>query len=199
MPEGTFVLFIDRQPANKRNDLLFDPMDAKNLIQTFLKNHNTMKTIQTSALSLMFALLTSATLLAQPEASAKVDHASLASVKSLTAKPSLLPRPVISPKNKTFGIGLYRVQESMTMRLTMEKKAGEKVVVRLLNTNGQVLHQEVVSRSAKKYACNFSFAEIQDGRYTIEVANGSEIQRKAINVSTNKTVEVPARTLLAMQ
>ena len=155
-----------------------------------------MKTFQTSAMSLMLALLTSATLLAQSEISAKADYEPV-NYSNVPTHP--LPSTTTSPERKTFGIGLYRVQESMTMRLTMEKKSGEKVIVRLLNQQGQVLHQEVVGRQTKMYGCSFDFSTTKDGSYTIEVINGNEVQRKTIKLSTTTVVETPARTLVAMQ
>ncbi|MPR35353.1 hypothetical protein [Salmonirosea aquatica] len=158
-----------------------------------------MKTLQTSAMTLMLALLTSATLLAQSEISAKATPEPVASVKHAYAAAPTLPTTATSPESKTFGIGLYRVRESMTMRLTLEKKAGEKVLVRLLNQQGQVLHQEVVGRQTKVYGCNFDFSTSKDGSYTIEVVNGDEVQHKTVTLSTAKVVETPARTLIAMQ
>ncbi len=156
-----------------------------------------MKTITTSAMTLMLALLTSTTLLAQNETGHSIAGEPIAFVTTPHQVADLNAQPEATATPKTFGIGLYRVQQSMTMRLTMEKKAGERVNVRLLNDKGQMLHQEVVGRSAKKYACNFDFANTQDGRYTIEVANGSEVLTKAINLTTHQVVETPARTLIA--
>ncbi len=92
---------------------------------------------------------------------------------------------------------MYRVQESLTMRLMMEKQAGERVQVRLLNEHGQAIHQEVVGKSIKKYACNFDFSGIRDGQYTIEIANGKEVISRSIDLTTHQVVETPARTLVA--
>ncbi len=107
------------------------------------------------------------------------------------------PVPENRDSESTFDIGLYRVQKSMTMRLTMEKKAGVRVVVRLLDQQGQILHQEEVSRLTMKYACSFNFSTIRDGRYTIEVANGAEVKRRPITLTTVAVLETPARTLMA--
>lgn len=152
-----------------------------------------MKTIKTSAMSLMMALLTSATLLAQTETANLTGNAPVAA--TINYHQNDLPNA--SGVHKSFAIGMYRVQESMTMRLMMEKQAGEKVVLRLLNEYGSIIHQEVVGKSIKKYACNFDFSNTQDGRFTIEVANGSEVVRKSIKLSTNQVVETAARTLVA--
>lgn len=153
-----------------------------------------MKTIKTSAMSLMMALLTSATLLAQTETATLAGNAPVAT-SAISYHQN--DQPNTSTARKSFAIGMYRVQESMTMRLMMEKQAGDKVVVRLLNEHGAIIHQEVVGKSTKKYACNFDFSDIQDGRYTIEVANGSDVVKKSIKLATNQIVETAARTLVA--
>lgn len=156
-----------------------------------------MKTIKTSAMSLMLALLTSATLLAQNETANLTEHQRIAATTT-SYHPSTTPdQPHTNNARKSFAIGMYRVQESMTMRLMMEKQAGEKVTVRLLNDNGQTIHQEVVGKSTKKYACNFDFSNIQDGQYTIEIASGNEVITKSIKLATNQVVETAARTMVA--
>lgn len=152
-----------------------------------------MKTIKTSAMSLMLALLTTATLLAQPETANLTGRETIAVTTTGTAA----EQPHTSNARKSFAIGMYRVQQSMTMRLMMEKQAGEKVVVRLLNGHGQTIHQEVVGKSTQKYACNFDFSDIQDGRYTIEVTSGNEAITKSIQLATNQVVETATRTLVA--
>ncbi|WP_373512787.1 hypothetical protein [Persicitalea sp.] len=100
--------------------------------------------------------------------------------------------------SKTFDTSLYRVQQSMTMRLSMEKNQGERVSIRLINQDGKELHRESVGRNIQKYACNFDLSKVKDGDYTIEIANGSEVQRKSINLSSAEVVKEPTRTLVAL-
>lgn len=157
-----------------------------------------MKTFQTSVKSLTITLLASTTLLAQSEISARATDEPVAFVSHSAVPTPALTASATNQATKTFGIGLYRVQELMTIRLMMEKKAGEKVTVRLLNPSGQILHQEVVARQTRKYGCNFDFSTIQDGSYTLEIVNGNEVQRKTIKISTATALETPTRTLIAM-
>ncbi len=99
---------------------------------------------------------------------------------------------------KTFDTSLYRVQQSMTIRLNVQKEAGEWVSIRLIDQDGKELHRESVGRKVQKYACNFDLSKAQDGEYTIEIANGTEVQRKSINLSSAEVVKAPARTLVAL-
>ena len=101
-------------------------------------------------------------------------------------------------KPETFLVGMYRVKDSLKMRLLLEKKAGEKVLVRLINQQGQVLHEEVVGKRQQKYGRNFDFSQIKDGRYTLEITNRDEVIKRSVNLTTSGLVETPARTLVAL-
>lgn len=101
-------------------------------------------------------------------------------------------------KPHTFEVGMYRVKDSLTMRLLMEKKAGEKVTLRLLDPQRQVLHEEVIGKRQQKYSRDFDFSQIKDGRYAIEVVNHDEVVKKSINLTTADLVETPTRTLMAV-
>lgn len=100
--------------------------------------------------------------------------------------------------NKTFDTSLYRVQQSMTMRLSLDKEPGERISIRLIDQAGKELHRESVGRKAQKYACEFDLSGLTDGDYTIEIANGTELQRKSINLSSTEVVKEPVRTLVAL-
>ena len=100
--------------------------------------------------------------------------------------------------HKTFDTSLYRVQESMTMRLSVEKNVGERVSIRLIDQNGKELYRESVGRKVQKYACNFDLSKVSDGDYTIEITNGGEVQRKSVHLGSAEVVKAPARTLIAL-
>ncbi len=113
---------------------------------------------------------------------------------------ALLSAATLQAQNapKTFDTSLYRVQESMTIRLSMDKNLGEKVSIRLLNKNGEVLHRESVGRRIKKYACDFDLSKVSDGDYTIVITNGGEVQTKSIHLGSAEVIKAPARTLVAL-
>ncbi len=112
------------------------------------------------------------------------------------------PKPTVQEcKNnscESFQVGMYRVKDSLSMKLLLEKQAGEKVIVRLLNQNGEKLHEDFLSKKMKKYARTFNFSQIKDGRYTLEITNGEERILKEIRLSTTDLIETPARTLVAV-
>jgi|GEM_PF-1695242 flagellar hook assembly protein FlgD len=101
-------------------------------------------------------------------------------------------------KNDPFEVGMYRIQNSLSMKVLLEKEAGEKVFVRLLNQKGQVLYEETLNKKMSKYSRNFDFSQVNDGKYTLEVTDGKHSVRKEIRLSTKDIVETPGRTLVAM-
>lgn len=98
----------------------------------------------------------------------------------------------------TFQVGMYRVQNTMNMKLILYKEAGEVVTVRLKNQKGELMYQEVLGKNTRKYARPFNFLDTPDGRYTVEISSGKEVLRKDIKLSTQGIVETPARTLVAV-
>lgn len=101
-------------------------------------------------------------------------------------------------EHKTFDISLYRVQHSMTVCLSVEKEAGNKTIIRLLNQRGEALHTEVVGRLAQKYSRRFDLSGVADGVYTIEVRNGQEVMHRSVSLTTEVPAPRPDRLLTAV-
>lgn len=99
---------------------------------------------------------------------------------------------------ENFKVGMYRVKNTLTMNLLMEKQKGERVKICLRNSAGKVVHEETVARSIEKMGRKFNFSEIADGRYTLEISDDSERIVKNINLTTNDVSESTSRTLVAM-
>ncbi|MCF0073529.1 hypothetical protein LZD49_23825 [Dyadobacter sp. CY261] len=110
--------------------------------------------------------------------------------------------PIVSPKaeckNNTcekFRVGMYRVRDTMSMNLMMEKDKGEKVTIRLLDSKGKLLHEEFVAKYLTKLGRKINFEEMSDGVYTIEISDDYEKIVKNVYLSTKEVREVN-RTLL---
>lgn len=99
-------------------------------------------------------------------------------------------------KRKSFQVGMYRVIHSLTMNVLIEKKLGERVVVRLLDPKGHVLFQDFMGTRQKKYGRKFDFSQVADGSYQVVITNGEEEVIKDIQLSTYKLYEMPARNLV---
>lgn len=96
---------------------------------------------------------------------------------------------------ETFRVGMYRVRDTMSMNVMMEKDKGEKVSIRLLDSKGKLLHEEHVAKYLTKVGRKLSFDEMNDGVYTIEISNDREKIVKNVYLSTKEVREVN-RTLL---
>ncbi len=99
---------------------------------------------------------------------------------------------------ENFKIGMYRVVNTLTMNVLLEKEKGEQVDISLRDSAGKVIHQERVGKLAKKFGVKLNFSEVPDGRYTLEVSNAHESIVKKIDLSTNEVKESDMRTLVAM-
>jgi hypothetical protein len=100
-------------------------------------------------------------------------------------------------KKKPFRVGMYRVIHSLAMNLLIEKKLGERVTVKLIDSGGNVLFQDFMGVRQKKYGRKFDFSQVPDGKYAIVIANGVEEVVKDISLTTHKLYEMPARNLVA--
>lgn len=96
-----------------------------------------------------------------------------------------------------FRVGMYRIKDTVTMNLLVEKQKGERLSIRLLNQKGDVLMEDILAKQANKIGRKLNFSEIADGVYTLEVSDGSEKVVKSIFLSTNEVREVN-RTLLGV-
>lgn len=112
--------------------------------------------------------------------------------------------PIVSPKaeckNNTcekFRVGMYRVRDTMSMNVMMEKEKGEKVAIRLTDSKGKLLLEEFVPKYITKTGRKISFDEMNDGVYTLEISNDYEKIVKSIYLSTKEVKEVN-RTLLGV-
>ena len=106
--------------------------------------------------------------------------------------------PQAAAKKAPFQVGMYRVINTLKMNVLIEKKLGERVIIKLLDQKGVVLFEDVLSRRQQKYGRKLDFAEVKDGNYTVVVTNGTEEVVKDIRLSTLALYEMPARTLVAV-
>jgi len=98
---------------------------------------------------------------------------------------------------RNFRMGMYQIKNTVTMKVLIEKSLGEKMAVRLLNDKGQILHEEYIGKSMRKFGRKLNFSEIPDGNYTLEISDNQERIVRYIRLATKNVSEV-SRTLVAM-
>ena len=117
---------------------------------------------------------------------------------NVSASPRVEPKAECKNNScEKFKIGMYRVRNSVSMNLLMEKTKGERVAIRLMDSKGKVLHEEYVPKYLSKYGRKLNFQEIKDGVYTLEVSDDHEKIVKNIYLATNEIREVE-RTLVGV-
>lgn len=95
-------------------------------------------------------------------------------------------------------VGMYRVKNTLSMNVLVEKDAGLRVHIRLLDSSGKVLHQEFVGRGVQRIAQKFDFSQVSDGKYVIEIGNDEEKVTKNISLATTEIAEIAGRKLVAL-
>jgi hypothetical protein len=98
---------------------------------------------------------------------------------------------------ENFQVGMYRLKNTVTMNVLLEKSKGERVVIKLLNEKGNVIHSEILAKPLEKYSRKFNFEEVPDGNYTLEISDENEKVVKNIHLTTNEVTEVKGRSLIA--
>ena len=109
--------------------------------------------------------------------------------------------PKAECKNNTcenFRVGMYRVRNTLTMNFLMEKEKGERVSLRLRDSKGKIIHEEVVGKAIRKFGRKFNFSEVEDGRYTLEIFDDKEVIVKNIFLTSRDVMEVQGRSLVSM-
>ncbi len=156
-----------------------------------------MKTLKTSAVALMLSLVAAHTLYAGVEPSS-TGLATQSVVVSTEKAPTHVTTATNGTEDRTFDIAMYKIKDSMKMRLLIEKDKDQKLSIVLLDKNGGVLHSETVYKGTEKYGRSFDFSKLKDGEYTLEVRNGEEVVEKKINLSTAEVVQQTDRVLIAI-
>ena len=99
---------------------------------------------------------------------------------------------------ENFKVGMYRVKNTLTMNLLLEKSKGERISIRLRNEKGTILHEETINKSIQKCGRKLNFSEVSDGNYILEISDENEKIVKNISLATSEVREMNARTLVAM-
>jgi hypothetical protein len=98
------------------------------------------------------------------------------------------PVPTEIYKPHSLKVAVYQVENTPKFKVHFENYDSSPVVLRIRNAANKVLHEEVVRDG--KYVRKFDLANMADGDYTFEIANGKENVSKGIQLQT-----LSARTL----
>jgi hypothetical protein len=88
----------------------------------------------------------------------------------------------IHTASKTFGVSMYQVKNSETVKVMIE--TGSKLTLKVSDASGKKLNVEAVKSSA---AISLNFAEMPAGEYFVEVSNGSETITRLVTKSASES------------
>lgn len=86
---------------------------------------------------------------------------------------------------ETFEIGMYKMKNTSTIRLMLNKYQSNVVSVNLTDKNGNILYRDFISKKQMKYRRDFDMSGLKDGTYTFTIANGIEEETHNVVISTN--------------
>ncbi len=92
-----------------------------------------------------------------------------------------------------FRIGMYRINGTVTMNFLMEKEKKERVRLRLMDTQGKILHEEYFGKGLSKLSRKFNFSQVADGHYQLEVSDQNQRIVKNIYLTSKDVSEVERR------
>lgn len=98
----------------------------------------------------------------------------------------------------TFKVGMYPVVNTLKMNLLIEKEKGTPLIVTLRDEENKVVHRQVLSRNSTMIGQKLDFSDTEDGKYYLTITDGDNKITKEIKLDTKQIVEVPARTLVAV-
>ena len=95
----------------------------------------------------------------------------------------------------TFAIGMYKVKNTSKVRLILDKFQNNIVSVKLTDQDGNVLHQEFITKKEMNYSKNFDMSRLQDGTYTFVISDKNEEISRDVTISTNQPTPQTYRTV----
>ena len=110
--------------------------------------------------------------------------AAILSFSTVSAKPTGRPTAPAAYK-----VGMYVSQKTTTLNVMVEKQAGNTVVIRLKDQNGQLLATQAIKGSGERSWSKFNLSELRDGTYQVELTNGRDVTVKEITLSTQKPTD----------
>lgn len=116
--------------------------------------------------------------------------AAILSFSSVSAKPA--DPSTTAPA--AYKVGMYVSQKTTTLNVMVEKQAGNKVIIRLKNSEGQLLATQAIKGSEERSWSKFNLSDLTDGTYKVEITNGQDVTVKEITLSTQKPVDA-SRTI----
>ncbi|WP_128547844.1 hypothetical protein [Larkinella soli] len=89
----------------------------------------------------------------------------------------------------SYQVGMYASSEAAKLNVMVAKEKGTQVSVQLLGENGQVLAIQRLSKHDTSVRTRFDLSELEDGKYTVVVTDGSSKTVKEVNLQTKRPVQ----------
>ncbi|SFD49645.1 T9SS type A sorting domain-containing protein [Spirosoma endophyticum] len=115
--------------------------------------------------------------------------ATLVSTAATTAK-----NPTNTAITASYKVAVFPSPSASKLNVYVERAPGQFMLISLKTLDGALLGKQLVGKKEGSFHFQFDLSDLQDGKYTIEVASGSDVTVHPITLST-KTPTAATRTL----
>lgn len=105
---------------------------------------------------------------------------------------------VTPPSNCSFKVGMYPIINTYKMNVMIEKEQMQPLKVTLKDKNQKLLHKQHIMKKVASLSQKIDFSNLEDGIYYLTISDGKSEIVKEIKFNTKEFVEVPYRTLVAL-
>jgi 3-deoxy-D-manno-octulosonic-acid transferase len=93
------------------------------------------------------------------------------------------------PKPTTFAVGMYNVNNTLALKVFVQKAKGDKLKLELKDNKGVCFLTTYSSKKNVKEGFMFDLKNLNEGQYTLVISNDTETFEKVINLIKAVAVE----------
>lgn len=82
------------------------------------------------------------------------------------------------------------------LNVLVEKPAGSRVSIRLVNKTGYTLVNQMLTKKEGKYSLKLNLADLEDGTYQVEVSDGNEVVVQEMTLATKRSRDAQRTIIL---
>ena len=109
-------------------------------------------------------------------------------------------KPITKPEKPAtvYQSGMYTAADGRLV-VMLNKQAGSKVSVSVKNAAGTSLFTEYMPKRENKACLKFDLSQLQDGTYTVEITNGTDVTQRQVTLSTKQVAESSRQLIIDQQ
>jgi hypothetical protein len=94
----------------------------------------------------------------------------------------------------SYKVAVFPSSSASKLNVYVEREPGQSMFVSLKDSDGTLLGKQLIGKKQGSFHFQFDLSDLQDGKYTVEIASGSDVTVHPITLST-KAPKAATRTL----